>query len=1048
MIFVNSAAALDGLVTGAAAGAAAAAVNTPEDTEPGVIANFVYQFFVGVFAGIIRFEGWILVILTRIFIGIAKYNGFVNSPAVVTGWTLVRDVANMFFILVMLAIALGTILHIESYNFKRLLPKVLIMAVLVNFSRTICGLAIDFAQVIMMTFAVGFASIVGAGDLMATLHITEMLNASAHLDKDHSIDWSGAFVTGLLAVILLLVAVITVLVMVVVITMRMIMLWLLVVLSPLPFVLTAFPAGQKYAQQWTQEFFKYVIVGPVLAFFLWLSLAVSSTGKLDGMINDNTVTSELSNENLQRGENFTEYTSQQRNTAVFTAIGNPDNFLAFLIGIGMLLGGLMITQQLGVAGGAFAGQMSSAIRQKGLSAILAPAKLGKWGAGLGASALGSRIDRDLAKYSVKNQGLRGRIAGFLSPTVRREGWKQSRADLEREAFPQAVGRMNDYLNKVLHGSDTFNERMAFNTAVTSRQAEIAKVGHSANEHAAMFDEALKSGDRVEAAALGKILVQNNQFDDYTGYLGMDHTPEGLRDHLRETMDRTMGKEASADIGVMWSEFAEATGKMRAANYARTLSYKDKDGKIITRNVWNTEDQAREDLIREGIANPTEEQVRDRYEKTSFGEYKTKSNRTDMEKYMSLMEGKIYAQTYTSGNLPKTINMLDDNLGEFGSAMHRYSNEGMLRAATEDDTRQSDIMESRRNKMQARFKEVLGLSYDEEGNERLDIETLADLFRAGKHKLAVGGLAFMTKNTDKLPLIQETLKAMGVKGPDGQELDFRKIAKKNALAEISPKFTDEAVAKAKAKVASSQEIQNMAQGYRDETARRNDFFYRKEHAPATAAQGQPAAGTQPTPAPAPSGPKPNADPEATWNKLSKKERDAFEKQAKSPAGQKARGNKGVTPYAKELAHQAHLEEFRQKQLGAVQAKETEIRTKAGGNAAAQEEVVRQAPKDMEELTSKISSAIETGMDTSGIITALHGLGNIMESVKGSMSNVTGNKLDLSEMDGVLSEIRSHEQSGGSNLGDPNSVKDLLFKINQSIKRLSEESIKSSKPNNTP
>ena len=115
--------------------------------------NFIASFFNLLSAGV----GIILIFLFQILISLAQYNSFISSPAVTTGWVIVRDICNMFFILILLVIAFATILRLEGYNWKKDLPRLLIYAVLINFSRTICGLIIDFSQVIMLTFVNAFA---------------------------------------------------------------------------------------------------------------------------------------------------------------------------------------------------------------------------------------------------------------------------------------------------------------------------------------------------------------------------------------------------------------------------------------------------------------------------------------------------------------------------------------------------------------------------------------------------------------------------------------------------------------------------------------------------------------------------------------------------------------------------------------------------------------------------------------------------------------------------------------------------------------------------
>src|SRR3989338_8254606 len=54
--------------------------------------------------------------------------------AIKEGWAFSRDVVNLFFIFILLFIAIATILQIESYGAKKLLVWLVLVALLVNFS--------------------------------------------------------------------------------------------------------------------------------------------------------------------------------------------------------------------------------------------------------------------------------------------------------------------------------------------------------------------------------------------------------------------------------------------------------------------------------------------------------------------------------------------------------------------------------------------------------------------------------------------------------------------------------------------------------------------------------------------------------------------------------------------------------------------------------------------------------------------------------------------------------------------------------------------------
>jgi len=499
--------------------------------------TWTYWFLALVTEPIIWIEGWLITQLAGILLSIIAYNGFVNAYAVTVGWTLVRDIANLFFVMVVLAIAIGTILHIESYNFKKLLPKVLLMAVLVNFSRAICGLIIDFAQVIMMTFAAGFASIAAAGKLMSTLHITDIINtADKQLKSGETVDNFAVFVSALLAIVLLGIAVVVLVVMLGVVIMRMIMIWLLVVLSPFAYIFAAFPQGQRYAQQWWQEFSKYVIVGPVLAFFLWLSFSIASQGFTGKTLGDESVSPEKIKAAMEQGR---EGQSDQA-VDIFTNIGSPDNFLAFLLGIGMLMGGLMITSQLGVAGGAFAGQMSNTIRQKGLSAVTAPFRAGRW-AGRGAAGLAAvpfRGGANAAGRFAYRKVLETPYLRAFTPAYWAGASEKSKKLLERQkraAGGAGAGFMEKLVEeRILRRKGSAMERgeEAERSVINEYKSEMQKeLGDSAMSKEKFGDLALrafksggKEGERRRQAILEMAAVNGN-LDDVYSYMARDIAPE-------------------------------------------------------------------------------------------------------------------------------------------------------------------------------------------------------------------------------------------------------------------------------------------------------------------------------------------------------------------------------------------------------------------------------------------------------------------------------------------------------------------------------------------
>lgn len=273
--------------------------------------------------------GQLLLIMIGALIWVAQYNGFVTAIPVAQGWTIVRDITNMFFIVIMLIYAFGTILGVDAYSAKGgAIVRLLIMAVVVNFSRTICGLLIDASQVVMLTFVYGFKEAAG-GNFADALGITKLMQ----MRQDGTATPWSVTVSLMLALLMTCIALMVVVVMTICLVVRIVMLWLLIVLSPLAFLTRSAPgsfAKGKYADWW-KKFTAQLVFGPVMAFFLWLALV--SVGSADFA-----------------GQGFPPMTSGVGN--VGTVSGNASEAFAdiqiqkFIIAICLLFGGLQMAKEV------------------------------------------------------------------------------------------------------------------------------------------------------------------------------------------------------------------------------------------------------------------------------------------------------------------------------------------------------------------------------------------------------------------------------------------------------------------------------------------------------------------------------------------------------------------------------------------------------------------------------------------------------------------------------------------------------------------------------
>ncbi len=169
-------------------------------------------------------------------------------PVVDESWKIMRNFANMFFIVALIVMAFATIFNITKYEARTLFPKFLISALLINFSLVLGVLVIDASQVLTNTF------LVSIGDM--SLRLGQELNPSQLLPSGGSISGVtagtavdavvfGTLVSLVFSVVLLFTFLFSLLTAFLFALIRIPILWALLVVSPIAWVLNIFPAGQN-----------------------------------------------------------------------------------------------------------------------------------------------------------------------------------------------------------------------------------------------------------------------------------------------------------------------------------------------------------------------------------------------------------------------------------------------------------------------------------------------------------------------------------------------------------------------------------------------------------------------------------------------------------------------------------------------------------------------------------------------------------------------------------------------------------------------------------
>lgn len=518
----------------------------------------ILSVFVSVFVSLVSL---LLNGAISLLIYFASYNGFGSSPAVTFGWVIVRDLANMFFIVVLLIIAISTILEIEKYQWKQMLPRLLLMAVLINFSRTISLLVIDVSQVVMLTFVSTFegaaSNFTNAFGMSSAL---EFVAKTATNGVPANIDAVQLFFSYVFALILMVIALSVIAAMTILLIGRIIMLWLLIVLSPMAYFLSTFPKGQEYHQQWWKEFTNHVIVGPVLAFFIWLSLQVMAT---------------IQGGNIGSGEP-PEISITQIGV---TQAGTRDNIVQFVIAAGMFLGGLQMAQKLGVMGGQLAASVAGSI-QAGAKGI------GAWGlarADDAQAALQKRLATSKYGEKIATSGV-GKYFGLdklrthgVALRTLPEAWKARSHRMEEERLGESKAVATDIMNRAIPIG-----RVQSDDTVIARKARIQKVKKEKFENMERPEEILHMMESELVDKNGKAVKgREHELEAALEVLTKNHDLNELAKSKHFSQVYGTNREYNADTVVKMLDqmFESEDDKGRVGNSLGMIGLENKDGAL-------------------------------------------------------------------------------------------------------------------------------------------------------------------------------------------------------------------------------------------------------------------------------------------------------------------------------------------------------------------------------------------------------------------------------------------------------------------------------------
>lgn len=190
-----------------------------------------------------------------------------SGGEVQAAWGIMRNIANGAFIIMFLAIIISQLtgFGISNYGIKKMLPRLIIAAILVNVSIYICQIAVDLSNILGYGLRAGIG---GIGDEITRANEIFQSGQGRGTWGGFALTVLAAGTAGILALAVLIGALVSGLVVMATIAVLLIarkaLIVILIVISPLAFVAFLLPNTEKFFSKWRSIFVGLLMVFPTI----------------------------------------------------------------------------------------------------------------------------------------------------------------------------------------------------------------------------------------------------------------------------------------------------------------------------------------------------------------------------------------------------------------------------------------------------------------------------------------------------------------------------------------------------------------------------------------------------------------------------------------------------------------------------------------------------------------------------------------------------------------------------------------------------------------
>lgn len=494
-------------------------------------------------------------------------NDILTLPAVITGWGIILNITNLGFVLAIIVIAFATIFRIENYALRQTLWKLIVAALLVNFSLVIAGGFISVSKIISDVFheaALGnngenlsnaLANAMqpqGLGSVNDSSSATDkFMNYISNLGPEGLLK----YVTSLLFIIiftgLTILAFATLFVMLLV---RAIALVFLLILSPLAWLFWIFPATQKYWHQWWTEFLRWNFFAPAVYFFIYLSVLTASKIQQKG--------GELSA--------VTGASGSESAASVFNKNSSTGNLFEhaanLFVVLGLLYGGIYLANKFGIAGGSIGVNMAK--------------KIGKGAGGWAGKKTWGGIknytregyNRFGEKMNWKNKSIEASQKGGFFNGVKARMYAGLAAPAERE-----TARYKDRVSKLTMPQSVAQLSTSGLMTSGNRLALMEHITKNIDKMPPMMEKRMV--EKPETKKVKKTIEEMKEFTNSDGTKFMVGTEKMKTVEITKLTGKTIREEEKVDVTSEWKEKHFGGEKIEKLYKDHGMNYGDVEKKV-------------------------------------------------------------------------------------------------------------------------------------------------------------------------------------------------------------------------------------------------------------------------------------------------------------------------------------------------------------------------------------------------------------------------------------------------------------------------------------